>query len=299
MTITPAKHGIQQGPQDDDTLLHGQSIGMFPSELQARTALNRVMITQLHNGVAPEPDADPCDEPIDTPPSFSELETPLPVPPAALEAAAARLRPDAALKKALARLLEGGWSYTDHDETGLLIRFDPRSKGRGTKRPAVYTTNEESCTCPGAAIRGACYHPLAWQIVSEARMPTTSLQVSVPYATLLPLCRLALSSGAEHVTLTADSLHTTITLGVTDCVTGTIHVEMRTAVLLTIEQHLHAADLRRVIDALPDAVAPDLDLVVLDLAPTSLVLMAGPADAPQFFDGIDAATPDQHDHPAT
>jgi len=229
--------------------------------------------------------------------SFNELDITMAVPPAELEGAAARLRPDPALKKALARLLEGGWSYIDHDETGLLVRFDPRSKGRGKKRQTVYTTNEDSCTCPGAAIRGACYHPLAWQIVSEALNPTTSLQVCVPYATLLPLCRLALSSGAEYVTLTADSLHTTITLGVTNCVTGTIHVEMTTAVLLTIEQRLRAADLRRVIDALSEAVSPDLDLVVLDLAPTSLVLMAGSADDPLFFDGIDAADPVEHDQP--
>ena len=250
-------------------------------------------VMHMLDRVVSEPDPDDLADTLDPSP---ELAITMSIPRVELEGAATRLRSDPALEKALARLLEGGWSYTDDEDAGLAVRFDPRSKGRGKKAPSAYTTRENSCTCPGAAIRGACYHPLAWQIVSEALHPTTSLQLTVPYAVLIPLCLMVLSSGAEQVVLTAETEHTTMTLSVTGCVTGTIHVEMTCAVLLTIEHHLRAADLRRVIDAIVAAVPPDLDAVLLDLAPTSCVLMAGPADDPLFFDGVDALDPAESDH---
>ena len=288
MTNVPPKQVVQQGPRDFDALLHGQYIGSFSSELQAWTELNQVYFEQLRDGVVPAHDEAVRIEPdIErTPPD--ELDITIPVPPAELETAAARLRSDPALKKALGRLLDGGWTYTDQDNSGLLLRFEPRSKGRGKKTPSTYTTRQDSCTCPGAVIRGACYHPLAWQIVNEALTPTTSLEAHVPYAMWLPLCLLALSAGTEHVMFIADSDHGTITLQVQDCITSTIHVEMPTVALLTIAQRWRAADLKRVIDALAEAVPPDLSTVTLDIARTSLVIMAGAADELLFFDGIDA-----------
>jgi len=247
----------------------------------ATTTFTRDGVVPAHNDAAvTAPDIEPT--------SLDERAITIPVPPADLEIAAARLRSGPALTKALRRLLEGGWSYTDQDDGGLLLRFEPRSKGRGKKTPSTYTIRQDSCTCPGAAIRGACYHPLAWQIVNEALTPTTSLEALVPYATWLPLCLLALSAGAEHVTLIADSDHGTITLEVQDCITSTIHVEMTTAALLTIEQRWRAPDLKRVIDALAETVPPDLGNVTLEIMRTSLVMMAGSADALLFCDGIDA-----------
>jgi len=296
--ISP-KQVIRQGPRDFDALLHGQFIGSFSSELQAWTELNRVFFQQQRDDVVPE-DSDATGTELDVERTTSDhIDIPIPVPPADLETAATRLRSDPALKKALGRLREGGWSYTDQDDGGLLLRFEPRSKGRGKKTPSTYTTRQDSCTCPGATIRGACYHPLAWQLVNEALTPTTSLEAHVPYATFLPLCLLALSAGTEYVTLMAESEKATITLAAQDYITSTIHVEMMTVALLTIEQRLRAADLKRVIDALAVTVPPDLATITLDITCTSLVIMAGSAAEMLFFDGIDALPALDHDEQTT
>jgi hypothetical protein len=295
MTNVPPKQVVQQGPSDFDALLHGQYIGSFSSELQAWTELNQVHFEQVRDGIVPlHSDAAGTDPDIERTRS-DDLDITIPVPPADLEAAAARLRSDPALKKALGRLLEGGWSYIDQDDGALLLRFEPRSKGRGKKTPSTYTTSQDGCTCPGAIIRGACYHPLAWHIVNEALTPTTSLEAHVPYATLLPLCLLALSAGTEHVTLMAESDHGTITLAAQDWITSTIHVEMSTLALLRIEHRWRSTDLKRVIDALAATVPPDLPTVTLDIARTSLVIMASSADELLFFDGIDALPALDHD----
>ena len=209
----------------------------------------------------------------------------LPVPATDLEAAAARLRPDPAITKALKRLLEGGWAIQDDDE--LVIRFDPRLKGRGKKAPRSYTTKRDSCTCPGAIIRGGCYHPLAWQIVNEAILPTTSIQASVPSAMFVPLCLLALASGADHVILTADGGRGTLTLEAPDVAVGTIWIDLATPVLLTIQQQLRATDFRRVIDTLVGALPPEGDQLMLDLSDGSLLIVAGAEDASVFVDGLD------------
>jgi hypothetical protein len=276
-----------QGPRDDDALLHGKYIGSFPSELQAWTDLNRVSFAQSRHGVAAETAVSTSDQPAAVAADPDDESSPLPVPGAALEAAATRLRPDPAITKALTRLLDGGWTYRDDDPDDLVIRFDPRSKGRGKKPPRTYITKRDSCTCPGAIIRGGCYHPLAWQIVNEALLPTTTIQCSLSAALFVPLCRLALSSGADHVTFTADSGRGTLTLGAPDLATGTIHVAMATTVLLTITQQLRATDLTRVIDALADALPPGGAHLTLDFSAESLLIIAGTADAPLFLDGLD------------
>ena len=285
---------IHQRPSDDDALLHGQSIGSFSCEHQARTELNRVACEQLRHGI---PQRTPTTVGVDV----SESNMPaidsivpngesasLPIPAAVLQAAATRLRPDPAITKALKRLLEGGWtSRTDDDTDELVITFDPRSKGKGKKRPSSYTTKHDSCTCPGAIIRGGCYHPLAWQIISEAILPTTSIQASLPSAMFVPLCRLALASGADHVILTADSGRGMLTLKAPDLAVGTIWIDLATPVLLTIEQQLRATDLRRVIDALVGALPPEGDQLMLDLSDGSLLVVAGAEDTPVYVDGLD------------
>ncbi len=282
---------IRQGPCGDDALLHGQSIGSFSSEHQARTELNRIAFEQLRHGIpqwAPTSvgvDVSESDMPATDSIVPDDESASLPVPAADLEAAATRLRPDPAITKALKRLREGGWAYQDDDE--LVIRFDPRSKGRGKKAPNSYTTKHDSCTCPGAIIRGGCYHPLAWQIVSEAIFPTTSIQASLPSAVFVPLCRLALPSGADDVILTADSGRGTLTLEAPDLAVGTIWIDLATPVLLTLEQQLRATDLRRVIDALVGALRPEGDQLMLDLSDGSLLIVAGAEDAPVYVDGLD------------
>ncbi len=295
-TDTNPKQVIRQGPRDDDALLHGNSIGSFPSELQAWTELNRVSFEQLHpeasRSIASGTDVSESDLPaIDAACPGDEI-TSLPVPAADLEAAATRLRPDPAITRALKRLLDGGWTYQDDDE--LVIRFDPRSRGRGKKVPSSYTTKRDSCTCPGAIIRGGCYHPVAWQIVNEALMPTTTIQCSLPSAMFLPLCLLALSGGADHVTLTADSGRGTLTLGEPGVATGTIGVEMATPVLLTIERQLRAADLTRVVDALAGLLPSEGDQLMLDLSDGSLLIVAGTEDAPVFVDGLETLQINMH-----
>jgi hypothetical protein len=209
----------------------------------------------------------------------------LPVPATDLATAATRLRPDLVRTKALNRLLEEGWTYQDDAE--LVIHFDPRSKGRGKKPPRAYTTTRDTCTCPGALIRGGCYHPLAWQIVNEALCPTTTLQCTLPSALFVPLCRLALASGADHLTFTADSGRATLTLGAPNVATGALTVTMTTPVLLTLAQQLRPADLTRVVETLVRVLPPEGGDVVLDLSPGSLLVMAGSADAPLFLDGLD------------
>jgi hypothetical protein len=290
-TDTNPKQVIRQGPRDDDALLHGASIGSFPSELHAWTELNRVSFEQLRHSIAAGTDVSECDMPAIDAACPDDEAISLPVPAAALEAAATRLRPDPAISKALKRLLNGGWTYQDDDE--LVIRFDPRSKGRGKKAPSAYTTKRDSCTCPGAIIRGGCYHPVAWQIVNEALIPTTTIQCSLPTAMFVPLCRLALSGGAEHVTLTADSGRGTLTLRAADVATGTIGVAMVTPVLLTIAQHLRASDLTRVVDALAGVAPPEGDHLTLDLSAASLLVIAGTEDAPVFVDGLDTLPSDR------
>ena len=290
---------IRQGPCGDDALLHGQSIGSISSAHQARTALNRIACEQLRHGI---PQRAPTSVGVDV--SESDMPTTdnivpddeaaaLPVPAADLEAATTRLRPDPAITKALKRLREGGWAYQDDDE--LVIRFDPRLKGRGKKAPSSYTTKRDSCTCPGAISRGGCYHPLAWQIVNEAILPTTSIQASVPSAMFVPLCLLALASGADRVTLTADSGRGILTLGAPNLAMGTISVELTTSVLLIIEQQVRATDLRRVIDALVGALRPEGDQLTLDLGDGSLLIVAGAEDASVFVDGIDTLPSNVHD----
>ncbi len=297
MTTTPSnpKHVVDAGPGDDDAFLHGHSIGSFRSEMEAWTELNRVQFEHWRRGTPTETHVSVGDEPISEPASDAS-DSALPVPAADLEAAVTRLRPDLALQKALKRLLDGGWTYQDDDE--LVIRFDPRSKGRGKKAPSAYTTKRESCTCPGAIIRGGCYHPVAWQIVNEARMPTTTIQCSLPSALFLLLCLLALSSGAEYVTLTADSGRGTLTVGDPGVATGTISVEMAAPVLLTIEQQLRASDLTRVVDALAGALPPEGDHLTLDLSDGSLLVIAGAEDAPIFVDGLDTLPIDSHNEPS-
>ena len=299
-TDTKPKQVIRQGPRDDDALLHGPYIGSFPSELQAWTELNRVSFEQLHpegtRSIASGTDVSARDLPALDAACPDNEATSLPVPAAALDAAATRLRPDPAITRALKRLLDGGWTYQDDDE--LVIRFDPRSKGRGKKAPSSYTTRRDSCTCPGAIIRAGCYHPVAWQIVNEALMPTTAIQCSLPSAMFLPLCLLALSGGADRVTLTADSGRGTLTLGTPDVAIGTIGVEMATPVLLTIEQQLWATDLTRVVDALAGALPPDGDHLMLDLSDGSLLVIAGSEDAPVFLDGLDTLPIAVHNEPS-
>ncbi len=285
---------IRQRLCDDDALLHGQSNGSISCAHQARTALNRVACEQLRHGI---PQRTPTSVGVDV--SQSDMpatdsivpngeSVSLPVPAADLEAAATRLRPDPALTKALKRLLQGDWTARTDDDTGeLVITFDPRSKGKGKKRPSSYTTKHDSCTCPGAIIRGGCYHPLAWQIVNEAIFPTTSIQASLPSAMFVLLCRLALASGADHVILTADSGRGTLTLGAPDVAVGTIWIDLATPVLLTLEQQLRATDLRRVIDALVGALRPEGDQLMLDLSDGSLLIVAGAEDAPVYVDGLD------------
>ena len=294
MTTTPSnpKHVVDAGPGDDDAFLHGHSIGSFRSEMEAWTELNRVQFEHWRRGTPTETHVSVGNEPVGEPASDAP-DCALPVPAADLEAAVTRLRPDPALQKALKRLLDGGWTYQDDDE--LVIRFDPRSKGRGKKAPSSYTTKHDSCTCPGAIIRGGCYHPVAWQIVNEALMPTTGIQCSLPSAMFLPLCVLALSSGADRVTLSADSGRGTLTLGASDVVTGTISVEMATPVLLTIEQLLRAADLTRVLDALAGVLPPEGDHLTLDLSDGSLLIVAGTEVAPVFVDGLDTLPINVHD----
>ncbi len=293
-TNTSLQQVIHQGPSDDDALLHGQSIGSLSSELQAWTDLNRGPVEQLRHGI---PQRAPTSVGIDV--SESDMlaidsivpddeAASLPVPAADLEAAAARLRPDPAITKALKRLLEGDWTARTDDETDeLVITFDPRSKGKGKKRPSSYTTKHDSCTCPGAIIRGGCYHPLAWQIVSEAIFPTTSIQASLPSAVFVPLCLLALASDADHVILAADSGRGTLTLEAPDVAVGTIWIDLATPVLLTLQQQLRATDLRRVIDALVGALPPEGDQLMLNLSDGSLLIVAGAEDAPVYVDGLD------------
>ena len=294
-TTTSPKQVIRQGPRDYDALLHGQYIGSFSSELQAWTELNRVAFEQPCQDIPPETDVSPSDMPATDTTILDDEAASLPVPAADLATAATRLRPDPAITRALKRLLEGGWtSRTDEDTGELVIMFDPRSKGKGKKRPSYYTTKHDSCTCPGAIIRGGCYHPLAWQIVNEALIPTTTIQCMLPSALFLPLCLLALAGGAEHVTLSAESAQGTLTLAAPGVATGTVSVELATSVLLTIEQQLWTADLKRMIDALASTLPPDGDRIMLDLSPESLLIIGGSEDDPVFVDGIDALPTTQH-----
>ena len=286
------KQVIRQGPRDYDALLHGHYIGSFSSEIQAWTEVNRVYLEQLQTGPVLETAGFASDEPPVTTGDHDEL-TSLPVPAADLEAAATRLRPDPAITKALKRLLDGGWTY--QDEAELVIRFDPRSKGRGKKPPSSYTTRRDSCTCPGAMIRGGCYHPVAWQVVNEALAPTTSIQCALPSAMFLPLCLLALSGGTDDVILGADSGRGALTLRAPNVVTGTVIVEMATPVLLAIEQQVRATDLKRLIDALAGALSPEGAPMMLDLNIGSLLIMAGAEDAPLFVDGLETLPIDEPD----
>ncbi len=293
-TDTNPKQVIRQGPRDYDALLHGEHVGSFSSELQAWTELNHVYLQQQQTGTTPETPVSADAEADVLPADTDDHTASLPIPAADLSAAAARLRPDPAITRALKRLLEGGWTYQDADE--LVLRFDPRSKGRGKKAPSTYTTRHDSCTCPGAIIRGGCYHPVAWQVVNEALVPTTAIQCMLHSATFLPLGLLALSAGTDQVALRADSGPGALTITASDQVTVTVTVEMVTPVLLRIEQSIHAADLKRIIDALAGALPPEGAPLLLDLNAGSLLIIAGTEDAPVFVDGLDTLPLDTQPH---
>ena len=280
------KQGFRQGPQDTDTRLDGQPIGTFSSDIHVLTAVNRVTLEQMPSGNAPATPPFPGQDSAGMSANAGDEAASLPVPAVELAAAATRLRPDPAITKALKRLLEGGWIYQDEEE--LVIRFEPRSKGRGKKRPSSYTTTRDSCTCPGAIIRGGCYHPIAWQIVTEAVVPTTSIQCALPATMFLPLCLLGLSSGTDQVTLGADSGQRTLTLTVPNIVTSTLTIEMTTPILLRIKQQVRATDLKRIVEALAGALFPEGEQVMLEFSVASLLVIAGAEDAPIFVDGLDA-----------
>ncbi len=293
MTTTPSspKKVVYAGSGNYDAFLSDHYIGTFRSEIQAWTELNQVPFEQSRRGAAMETPVSVGDEPASETASDELAPTQLPVPAAELRAAAARLRPDPAIHKALKRLLEGGWSYQDDDS--LVVTFDPRSKGRKGKPARPYTTTADSCTCPGAIIRGGCYHPVAWQVVNEARVPTTSIQYVLPSTMFLPLCLLALSAGTDQVILRADSGRGTLTLAAPQVVTGTISVEIATPVLLTIEQQVRATDLTRVIDALACALPSQGEQLLLEINTGSLLIIAGTEDTPMFVDGLDTLPMDQ------
>ena len=160
--------------------------------------------------------------------------------------------------------------------------------GATSGRRARWTPTRTSYrTILGHYLEGLSRRSIAWQIVNEALTPTTAIRCSLPSAIFLPLCLLALSSGADRVTLTADSGRGTFTLGVPDVAMGTIGVDMATPVLLTIELLLRAADLKRVIDALAGVLPPEGDQLMLDLSDGSLLIVAGAEDAPVWVDGLD------------
>ncbi len=300
-TNVRSKQVIRQEPRDNDALLHGQHSGSFSSELHACTERIQIAFEQRHHGNV-------LREPTEVGGNYSESDTSaidstrlddksasLPIPAAELQAAATRLRSDPASTKAVKRLLEGGWTARNDDDIGeLVITFDPRSKAKGKKRPSAYTTKQDSCTCPGAIIRGGCYHPVAWQIVNEALSPTTAIQCTLPSALFLPLCLLAIAGGAEDVTLSAESARGTLTLAAPGLATGTVSVELATSVLLTIEQRLRTTDLKRMIDALASALPPEGDQIMLDLSPESLLIIGGTEDVPVFVDGLDILPNTQH-----
>lgn len=285
MTTTPRpKQVVRAASGEYDAFLHDHYIGSFQSELHAWTELNRVQFEQTRHGIGVDVPPNVSDDTLPESISTNVAVVPLTIPVAALEAAAARLRPDPAIHKALKRLLEGGWSC--HEDDALTITFDPRSRGRKGKPAKPYTTTAESCTCPGAVIRGGCYHPIAWLIVNEARTPTTSLQCVLPSAMFLPLALLVLSCETDVIVLSADSGSRTLTLRSSLCATAAITVEMATPVLLVIEQQLRAADLKRVIDGLVDVLPPQGDQLLLEVDIGTLMLVAGTEDTPTFVDGL-------------
>ena len=145
MTTTPSspKHVVYAGPGADGAFLHGQSVGSFQSETEAGTELTHVQFEPCRRGRATGTPVSLADEPVGAHASEAPDST-LPVPAADLEAAVTRLRPDPALQKALKCLRDGGWAYQDDDE--LVIRFDPRSKGRGKHAPGSYTPKHDSFT---------------------------------------------------------------------------------------------------------------------------------------------------------
>ena len=208
----------------------------------------------------------------------------LPIASAELEAAAARLRPDPAIHKALTRLLEGNWSY--QTDTGLVVTFDARSRGRKGKPARPYTTTLDSCTCPGAIIRGSCYHQVAWQIVNESLAPTVAFHCTLHSTLFVPLTLLALAANTDRIMLTADSEHGTLTFAVPHHVTATINVDVPSPVRLCIDQHICATDLLRIIDGLQDALSPDGDDLLLEIDGDALMLIAGAVDEPVFVDGL-------------
>lgn len=295
MTATPSSSTTAVCAQSgDDAFRTDHSVGSCRADIQSWPKLHQEQTDQCSGDTAVEADVSMrgnhvCNDRLDdTTPIV------LPVPMVDLEAAATRLRPDPALHKALKRLLEGGWSY--QNDQSLVITFEPRSKGRKGKQAKPYTTTGDHCTCPGAIIRGGCYHPLAWQIVNETLVPTTAIQCMLPSAIFLRLCWFALSTDMDHIILRADSGSDTLTLAVPQMVTGSIIVDTATPVILVIEQQVRAMDLKRVVDALADALPPQGELLLLEVDIGTLMIVAGTEDTPTFVDGLillpmDAPTP--------
>jgi hypothetical protein len=282
-TVSNSNENVRADSDDRNTLLDDHSLRSFQSATKDWTASDQAHAPSFRYRTAIEADICIDDHPLLAVPSDDPTPMPLPVLAAELEAAAVRLRPDPAVDKALKRLLQGGWNYGEDD--ALVITFAPRSRGRKGKPAKPYLTTAHSCTCLGAAVRGGCYHLIAWQIVNEARTPTTSLECALPSATFLPLCLLALSRETDVVTLCVNSGGGTLSVR-SSIATATIAVEIATPVLLHIEQQVRAAELQQIIDKLLEALPFLGEEMVLEIDANTLLVIAGTVDAPTFVDGL-------------
>ncbi len=223
MTATPSSSTTAVCAQSgDDAFRTDHSVGSCRADIQSWPKLHQEQTEQCSGDTAVEADVSMrgnhvCNAPLD-----DAIPIVLPVPMVDLEAAATRLRPDPALHKALKRLLEGGWSY--QNDQSLVITFEPRSKGRKGKQAKPYTTTGDNCTCPGAIIRGGCYHPLAWQIVNETRGADDGDSMCVAVGNVpAGCCWFAVDATWTMIILCADSGSGTLTLAVPQIVTGYDH----------------------------------------------------------------------------
>lgn len=223
------------------------------------------------------------------------ISLPQPIDAQRLTAAAARLRPlwtPDQLTNALRKLMQPDWTYIVGDDLyladTLILTLPPSAAtARSGKVRKPYQVTAQSCTCPGAVIRGrGCYHPACHAIVAEALEPATSIRGTISQRAFIHLVAFVLTADAPLLRLTVDSGLNRLLLG-TDGATGSLALDLPTSqrAALRITATLTRSALQTLTESLDVAPTSTGDRLELEVDSTMLTAYIQEDDSIPWIDG--------------